>query len=230
MQWSWQKQHAFWGKSQTRSHQVCSTAFHLKDNQKTVECHNFGAVGEDSIANSGKPPNLLCRQNQARGVCSTCGLSSSLCMRKVHWAHLSYQLWLVWHQCTVLADPKTAEMALGCLQVYVLFWHHSATMWVHIENSRDQSCPERSEALLHLQSKPCSGSCTDTAVIFEHFHKMQKQDVVLVQLACKNRTAMIKLRMSVLWIKATSLGVQSLSMRCKYSILVIIAMQSAEHC
>ena len=42
-------------------------------------------------------------------------------MRKMRSAHLAYQLWLLCHQCTALADPKTAEVALWRLQVDVVF-------------------------------------------------------------------------------------------------------------
>ncbi len=51
------------------------------------------------------------------GVLSTCGLSSTVCMR---WAHLSSQLWLLCHQCTALADHKTAKLARERLQVDIL--------------------------------------------------------------------------------------------------------------
>ena len=39
------------------------------------------------------------------------------------------------------------------------------------ENTLDQVCPGRSQALVHLQSEPCSGSCRQLNT-FEQFHKM----------------------------------------------------------
>ncbi len=64
--------------------------------------------------------SLVQTKLDSRGVSSTCGLSSTVCMRSVRWAHLSYQLWLLCHQCTALADHKTAKLVLERLQVDVL--------------------------------------------------------------------------------------------------------------
>lgn len=131
------------------------------------------------------------------GVLSTCGLSSTVCMR---WAHLAYQLWLLCHQCTALADHKTAKLTLERLQVYcpdtVLpqCRRKLRIVWIKPAQKGLKLCYIRkaSHAQDPAQSK-YRGATVPIYVLLQH--------LLLAHLACTNRTAMMKSTISVLGTK-----------------------------
>ena len=96
-------------------------------------------------------------------------------------------------------------------------------MWTQTENSLDQACPERSQALLHLQSEPCSGSCTEQ-ILLDGSTICASARLGACSFGMHKKNSNDKRYYLSPRDKATSLGVQCLIIRCRYRILVIISM------